>query len=131
MSQKHDEFRDYCIELLSGLRQGEVVAKKMFGGTGFSIDGNTFAIIAFEALWLKVDEVSKAKFADAKCQIFTYEADGKLRTMNYFSAPEEAMESASQMRPWALLAWEAALRASAAKASKKKTPSVARKLASS
>jgi TfoX/Sxy family transcriptional regulator of competence genes len=38
-----DEFRDYCFELLSSLRQGEIVAKKMFGGTGFSIDGKTFA----------------------------------------------------------------------------------------
>lgn len=118
MSQKRDEFRDYCMELLSGLRQGEVIAKKMFGGTGFSIDGKTFAIIAFEELWLKVDDVSRAKFVDANCRIFTYEADGKARTMNYLSVPEMAMESASQMRPWALLAWEAALRASATKAGK-------------
>jgi DNA transformation protein and related proteins len=116
MSAKQDEFRDYCLELLSGLRQGEIVAKKMFGGTGFSIDGKTFGIIAFDELWLKVDDENRAAFEKAKCRIFTYAwKDGIERNLSYFSAPEEAMESAALMRPWAMLGWEAALRAAAAK----------------
>jgi DNA transformation protein and related proteins len=114
-----DEFRDYCIELLSSLRQGEIVAKKMFGGTGFSIDGKTFAIIAFDQLWLKVDDESKPTFVDARCPIFTYTwTDGIERNLGYYAAPDDAMESAALMRPWAMLAWEAALRAAAAKVKK-------------
>jgi DNA transformation protein and related proteins len=114
-----DEFRDYCIELLSGLRQGEIIAKKMFGGTGFSIDGKTFAIIAFDQLWLKADDESKGTFVDAGCPIFTYTwNDGIERNLGYYAAPDDAMESAAFMRPWALLAWQAALRAAAAKAKK-------------
>jgi DNA transformation protein and related proteins len=119
MSAKQDEFRDYCLELLSGLRQGEIVAKKMFGGTGFSIDGKTFGIIAFDELWLKVDDENRAAFEKAKCRIFTYTwKDGIERNLGYFSVPEEAMESAALMRPWAMLGWEAALRAAAMKAKK-------------
>jgi DNA transformation protein and related proteins len=117
-----DEFRDYCFELLSSLRQGEIVAKKMFGGTGFSIDGKTFAIIAFDQLWLKVDDESKQTFAEAGCPIFTYAwNDGIERNLGYYAAPDDAMESASIMRPWAMLAWQAALRAAAAKVKKPAT----------
>ena len=36
-----------------------IVARRMFGGTGFSMDGKTFAIIAFDQLWLKADEQSR------------------------------------------------------------------------
>lgn len=119
MSTKDNEFRDYCLELLSGLRQGEIASKKMFGGVSFSIDGKTFAIIAFDELWLKVDDENRAAFEQAKCRIFTYEGKDGVRTMNYYTVPEEAMESASLMRPWAMLGWEAALRAAAADAAKK------------
>ena len=119
-----DEFRDYCLELFSSLAPhagiAGINAKRMFGGTGFSIDGKTFAIIAFDQLWLKVDDETRAAFDAAKCEIFTYEADGKVRTMNYYTVPPDAMESAALMRPWASRAWEAALRAAAAKATKPK-----------
>lgn len=119
MSAKDDEFRDYCIELLGGMRQGEIAAKKMFGGVSFSIEGKTFAIIAFDELWLKADDQNRATFEKANCRIFTYEGKGGVRTMNYYTVPESAMESAALMRPWAMLGWEAALRAGAKAASKR------------
>jgi len=126
-----DEFRDYCVELLSGIapRGGieGITARRMFGGTGFSMDGKTFAIIAFDQLWLKGDEETRPTFEAAGCEIFTYEADGKSRSMGYFTVPSDAMESAALMRPWAELAWGAALRAAAHKTSKKavhKAPAV-------
>jgi DNA transformation protein and related proteins len=128
MNAKQDEFRDYCLELLSGLRQGEIVAKKMFGGVSFSIDGKTFSIIAFDELWLKVDDENRAAFEKATCRIFTYDGKDGVRTMNYYTVPEEAMESAALMRPWAMLGWEAALRAAAAKV-KKSTKRVVDKVA--
>ncbi len=119
MSAKKDEFRDYCLELLSGLRQGEIVAKKMFGGTGFSIDSKNFAIIAFDQLWLKVDTESERTFLDAGCRIFTYTwNDGVERNLGYYTVPDDAMESSALMRPWAMLGWAAAVRAAAQKTAK-------------
>ena len=119
-----DEFRDYCLELFATLSMHAgitgIAAKRMFGGTGFSIDGKTFAIIAFDQLWLKVDDETRAAFAAARCEIFTYESAGKMRTMNYYTVPPDAMESAALMRPWAELAWGAALRAAARKPVKPK-----------
>lgn len=117
-----DEFRDYCLELLDTLSPhagiAGIAAKRMFGGISFSMDGKTFAIIAMDQLWLKVDDETRAVFEQAGCAIFTYETAKKISTMNYYTVPPEAMESAALMRPWAALAWGAALRASAAKAGK-------------
>ena len=122
MSAQQDEFRDYCIELFASLvpRAGiaGIAAKRMFGGTGFSIDGKTFAIIAMDQLWLKVDDESRSEFEQARCHIFTYDMAGKPRSMSYYTVPDDAMESAILMTPWAEQAWGAALRA-ASKSTKK------------
>ena len=121
MSAQEDEFRDYCVELLSSLRQGDIVAKKLFGGKGLSINGKNFAIIAFDQLWLKVDDESRQSFVDAGCRIFSYVwNDGIERHLSYYTVPEEAMESASLIRPWVILAWDAALRAASLKTAKSK-----------
>lgn len=120
-----DEFRDYCIELFDTLSPqtgiAGIAAKRMFGGTGFSIDDKTFAIIAFEQLWLKADDQSRAEFVAAQCPIFTYAwTDGIDRNLSYYCPPSDAMESSAAMRPWAALAWDAALRAAAPKPKKSK-----------
>jgi DNA transformation protein and related proteins len=122
-----DEFRDYCLELFDTLSPHAgmkgIAAKRMFGGTGFSMDGKTFAIIAFDQLWLKADDQSRAEFVAAKCPIFTYAwTDGVARNLSYYSPPSDAMESGAAMRPWAALAWDAALRAAATKIAKPKKP---------
>ena len=112
-----DEFRGYCLELLDSLSPhagtAGIAARRMFGGVSFSIDGKTFAIIAMDRLWLKADDETRAVFEQASCESFTYATAKTTRTMNYYTAPPEAMESAALMRPWAELAWGAALRAAA------------------
>jgi hypothetical protein len=55
--------------------------------------------------------------------MFIYNAKGTPRSMNYFSAPEEAMDSANAMRPWAALALECAVRAQAGKRKSTSKPS--------
>jgi len=87
----------------------------MFGGYGISTDGLTLAILADlgagEKLWLKADEASRSVFEAAGCERFVYQAKGKPMSMNYYSAPDDAMESPALMAPWARLALEAALKA--------------------
>ena len=111
------DFADYCCELLSGV--GSPVAKRMFGGWGISVDGVTIAIIADltpkgtgsnEKLYLKVDDVTKKQFEAAGGKRFEMESkDGKTMGMNYFTTPDETMESPDAMLPWARLALNAAL----------------------
>ena len=132
------DFADYCCELLSGV--GAPVAKRMFGGWGISVDGVTIAVIADlgklggsnQKLYLKVDDITKKQFEAAGGQRFEMVSkDGKLMGMNYFTTPDETMESPDAMLPWARLAFSCALEAKAKAKSKvaKSTPKVAAKKA--
>ena len=111
----NSDFADYCCDLLRSA--GPCVAKRMFGGYGISTGGLTIAILTNlgdgEKLWLKGDAATRSRFDAAGCKMFSYAAKGVPRSMNYFSSPEEAMDSPDAMRPWALLALECALRARA------------------
>ena len=123
------EFADYCCELLASA--GPCVARRMFGGWGISTDGLTLAIIADlgdgERLYLKASEDTRQQFEGAGCKRFVYEAKGKAMAMNYYSAPEDAMESARIMQPWARISLECALKAKAptVKRSRDATQSIA------
>ena len=111
------DFANYCCDLLASV--GRCVPKRMFGGFGISTDGLTIAILADlgdgEKLWLKGDDSTRSQYEAAGCKIFTYPMKGVPRSMNYFTSPEEAMDSPDAMRPWAALALDCALRARAAK----------------
>ena len=136
------EFATYACDLLGGV--GPCVAKRMFGGWGISTDGLTVAMLADlgggEKLWLKANDETAAQFRAAGCAQFTYpmknaKAEGgvELKSMNYFAAPEEAMDSPAFMLPWARLAMAAALQAQALKMArlnkKPKTGAARRKVA--
>ncbi|CAN5482230.1 hypothetical protein BH11PSE9_BH11PSE9_23560 [soil metagenome] len=113
MSPARNDLLDHCLELLA--RIGAVRSRRMFGGHGIYVDGIFIALIASERLYLKADAQTRPHFEEAGCQPFTYERDGRPASLNYLTAPDEAMESQVAMRPWARLALEAALRARAAK----------------
>jgi DNA transformation protein len=114
------DFADYCCELLSGV--GTPTPKRMFGGWGISVDGVTIAVIADlsklggsnQKLYLKVDDVTKLQFEAAGGKRFEMASKkGKPMGMNYFTTPDETMESPDAMLPWARLALNAALDAKA------------------
>lgn len=89
----------------------------MFGGYGIAAGGLTVALIADlgrgECLWLKANNTSRSRFEAAGCARFTYLAKGVAKSLNYYSAPDEAMDSSHAMAPWAQLALAAALLARA------------------
>ncbi len=124
-------FADYCCELLASV--GPCTPKRMFGGYGISTGGLTLAIVADlgdgEKLWLKASNTTRAQWEAAGCGRFTYTSTqaGKpvSRGMNYYSAPDEAMDSPQAMAPWARLALEAALAARAPAKAPRKAPKTA------
>lgn len=133
MPPRLSEFAQYCCELLSAA--GPCVAKRMFGGYGISTDGLTIAILADlgqgEKLWLKASPETTGRFESAGCARFTYLAKGVTKSMGYYSAPEEAMESGHEMAPWARLALDAALLAAPmhkVKATKKRVDNSSRQI---
>ena len=120
MPSKNKEFALYCCDLLQGV--GPCVAKSMFGGWGISCDGLTIALMtdlgSGDKLWLKANNETAAQFRAAGSEQFMYAMKGELKAMNYFTAPDDAMESPALMLPWARLAMQATLLANAAKLSK-------------
>ena len=120
MATPKDDFAIYCCELLSGV--GPCTAKRMFGGYGISQSGLTLALVADlgggEKLWLKADAETRSLFETAGCERFSYEVTrGGQRaqhSLNYYSAPEEAMESAQLMLQWARVSLACALKARSA-----------------
>ena len=119
LTAMNKDFANYCCELLSSA--GPCVARRMFGGWGISVDGMSIAIIADlgagEKLWMKADDDTRAQWVAAGCARVTYTVTKKGVTynmgMNYYSAPEDAMDSPDAMRPWARLALECAAKAMA------------------
>ncbi len=120
MPTRNKEFALYCCDLLSGV--GPCVAKGMFGGFGISTDGLTIALMTDlghgDKLWLKASAETALQFKAAGGEQFMYAMKGEMKGMNYFTAPEEAMESPALMLPWARLALQAALEAQALKGAK-------------
>ncbi len=108
---------DHAAELLGSL--GPITQRRMFGGFGLYAEGVIIALIVFDRLFLKTDELTRPQFLAASCEPFAYEGKSKqIVVMSYYEPPAEAMDSSDAMRPWARLAIEASLRAANAKASK-------------
>ena len=115
-------FVSHCLELLSPL--GRTSSRRMFGGHALYIDGLCMALIMGDMLYLKADDAHRANFERANCKPFTYTAkDTEIHSLNYYTALEEAMESAAEMMPWAQRALAAAVSARAkAPSARKKVP---------
>lgn len=100
---------------------GTVTSKRLFGGAALYLDGLAFAILAFDALWLKADAESAAEWGDTPRFSVTRD-DGKVQSLNYRRAPDETYDDADELRRWALLAVEAARRAPPKKPKARKKP---------
>ena len=89
---------------------GAVATRAMFGGHGVYLDGLIVGIVIGEALYLKTDALTRARFEAAGSAPFVHVGQKKPIETSYWSAPEDALESAQAMRPWIELARAAALR---------------------
>lgn len=107
---------DHVLDVLRTVLD-DVQARAMFGGHGLYHLGVMFALIADDELYLKADPVSEPRFREAGCRPFTYEGKGKPVTMSYWTVPAGSLDDPDEMRPWAILAVEAAMRGKARKRS--------------
>ena len=90
---------------------GTIKARRMFGGYGIYHSGLMFGLVADDVLYLKADAKSVEVFSKQGLQPFMYEKRGKKIKMSYYLAPEEIFDDPEQAKAWAVLAFEAALRA--------------------
>ena len=114
------EYAQYCLDLIEQCGAiGPCHMKFMMGGWAISIDGYNFAFMVDlgqgEELWLKTDSESENEFKKRGSSKFTYWVTFKgkkvERSLNYYSAPSEALDSPEEMRPFAEMALFSALKA--------------------
>lgn len=103
-----DHLRDLCAQAAADL--GPVSTRAMFGGHGLYCDGRIVGVVIDDALYLKADASTQARFAAAGGAPFVYRGQARPITMSYWSLPDDALESAESLRPWLRLAHDAALR---------------------
>ncbi len=88
----------------------------MFGAAGVYADDLMFALIADDALYLRVDDEIRPQFEAAGSTPFVYRThDGQEMSLGYWRAPDDALEGPDEAEPWARLALDAALRKKASK----------------
>jgi DNA transformation protein and related proteins len=97
-----------------------VTFRRMFGGHGLFRSGLMFGLIAEDTLYFKVDEQNKADFTARDLGPFVYYKGDKPMPMSYWRAPDETLDDSAEMVAWAEKAYQAAVRAQAAKPAKKK-----------
>ncbi len=107
------QFLEHLKELLLPL--GGCDLRRMFGGHGVYIDELMVGLVFDGKFFLKADEQTKPQFLSVGCTPFIYAGKGKPVEMGYWSVPDEALDSAAEMKRWAMLAQAAALRRRAAK----------------
>lgn len=95
---------------------GDVTIKPMFGEIGIFYRGLSFAGIMGGELRLKCDQHNKPEFEaeDMQPWKYTYKS-GKVVIVDYWQVPESLMDDPDAFKSWAQKAFEAAMRADAAK----------------
>lgn len=117
------QFRYFIVEQMQGFAQ--VRLQPMFGGAAVKCDGLTFALLADDTLYLKVDSETLPVFDAESLPPFTYQTrNGPILIKGYRRAPLICLDDEAEMTRWCALAHAAALRAATHKARKPlKSPS--------
>lgn len=102
---------DYLRDLFALV--GPITIRRMFGGQGIYCADGIFAVVAFDRLYVKGDAQSSPVYEAAGMQRWGYEnpKTGKVSMMPYWQVPDDALEDAEAMAPWADLAVQTARRA--------------------
>lgn len=104
-----------AMELFSDL--DEVSARRMFGGAGLYKEGVMFALLAYEAVWLRADpEFAMDLEAEGSAGRFETERDGRSSHLPYWRLPEAALDDPEAAAALARRAWGIAARLKAAPA---------------
>lgn len=101
---------DFLVDLFAPFAR--VTVKRMFSGHGVYRDGRVFAWALAEGIFLKTDQETAGAFDAAGLAAFVYPTkDGPRSVGSYRRMPDACFDDEGELRHWAGLAWQAALRA--------------------
>jgi DNA transformation protein len=98
-------FGAFVLDQLSAL--DGIVAKPMFGGAGFYLDGEFFGILFKDRLYFRVSDATIGEYQKRKMKAFrptgqrANRRTGRAMSSNYYEVPVEIIESADDLVTWA------------------------------
>jgi DNA transformation protein len=93
---------------------GHLAMRRMFGKTGVFCDGLMFAMVADDTLYFRVDDLNRARFAEAAAfPPLNYEKGGRSIDLSFWRAPERLLDEPDELVAWAREALAAARRVAA------------------
>ena len=91
-------FRTFVLDQLGRVATA-VRDRGMFGGVGIYADDLFFALIADDALYLKVDDTNRADFEERRMGPFRPFGEGG-EVMQYYQVPEDVLEDVEKLQSW-------------------------------
>lgn len=116
------DFVAYVQDCMAATGMGPVQSERLFGGHGFRIDGEMFAVILRGTLFFVVDDQTRPRFEAAGMGPFTYARKAETRVVpRWYELPEDVLLDADDLRDWMRDAL-AAVRRTAKPAARKAAP---------
>jgi DNA transformation protein len=107
-----DSFAEFLREQLAPL--GRVTMRRMFGKTGVFCDGLMLAMVRDDALYVRVDDDTRAVFREAESfPPLNYEKQGGSIDLAFWRVPERLFDEPDELVAWARAALAAAGRVAA------------------
>jgi len=115
-----NSYKELIADLLAPV--GVIAIRRMFGGAGVTAGGVTFAILADDTLYFKVDDTTRAKYEAEQMAPFTYTSkSGTHALSSYWRCPDRLFDELDEMHTWAREALRIARHAANAAPAKPKT----------
>ncbi|MGQ1910745.1 TfoX/Sxy family protein [Marinifilum sp. RC60d5] len=97
------DFLNYVLDQLSSWEG--IYTKRMFGGVALYQDGLTFALIAYDVVYLKVDESNISKFIEqGSVPLKPFKSDGIVKS--FYNVPPDVFEDPDEFILWAKESFE-------------------------
>src|SRR5215470_965766 len=104
-------FQDFILDLLGPL---DPVARRMFSGVGLFHGGVMFGLLVRDAMYLRVDDVTRERFEQAGSGPFSYRrGEREVSLSAYYLVPEDLLDRQEELLQWTQDAIAASRRAAA------------------
>lgn len=95
-----NSFLSFVLDQLDGC--GSIVSKRMFGGVGLYAGDVFFAVMMDDTIYLKVDDVTRARYEAAGSRAFNpFPERSATGSMQYYEVPLAVLEDADELTRWA------------------------------
>jgi DNA transformation protein len=97
VAPKHDGFKDFVLDQLSGLPG--LTHRAMFGGYGLYCGSVFFGIVHKGRLYFKANETTARRYRERKMK--PYRPNAKQILHSYYEVPVDILEDAGELTLWA------------------------------